>query len=71
MKRYWFVLSMKTAEGKLWAAASPFTTQDNLTWQFDPAAGTVTANICENKKQAERIANLWNETYKKNGTYAF
>lgn len=71
MKRYWFVLSTKTPDGKLYASASSFTTQDNLSWQFDPAFGTVTANICETKKQAEAIATMWNETYKRNGTYAY
>lgn len=71
MKRYWFVLSYKTPDGKLYASASPFSTRDNLAWQFDPAAGMVTANICESKKQAEAIAAMWNEAYKRNGTYAF
>lgn len=71
MKRYWFVLSTKTPEGKYYASASPFTTMENLAWQFDPAAGTVTANICETRNQAQTIAREWNEAYKKNGTYAF
>ena len=71
MKRFWFVLSMKTPDGKLYAAASPFTTSENLAWQFDPAHGTVTANICETRKQAEETARKWNEAYMKNGTYAY
>lgn len=71
MKQFWFVLTMKAPDGKLYASASPFTTCDNLAWQFDPAAGTVTANICETKKQAETIAAMLNETYKRNGTYAY
>ena len=71
MKRFWFVLTTKTPDGKLYAAASPFTTNDNLAWQFDPASGTVTANIFETKKQAEAIAAMWNEAYKRNGTYAY
>ena len=71
MKRFWFVLTMKTPDGKLYAAASPFTASENLAWQFDPAHGTVTANICETRKQAEETARKWNETYRKNGTYAY
>ena len=71
MKRFWFVLTSKTPDGKLYAAACPFTTSENLSWQFDPAFGTVTANICETKKQAEETARKWNEAYKRNGTYAF
>lgn len=71
MKNYWFVMSFRNREGKLYAAASPFNHGYNLVYQFDPAAGCVTANICETKKQAETIAQLWNEAYKKNGTYAF
>lgn len=71
MKKYWFVLTMQGQDGRMWAAASPFTMQDNLAWQFDPSAGTLTANICDTKKQAEAIAAQWNETFKRNGTYAF
>lgn len=71
MKNYWFVMSFRNREGKLYAAASPFSHGTNLAWEFDRVAGCVTANICETKKQAETIARLWNEAYKKNGTYAF
>lgn len=71
MKQFWFVLTMKAPDGKLYAAASPFSTSKNLAWEFDPAAGMVTANICETKKQAEAIAAMWNEAYKRNGTYAY
>ena len=71
MRRFWFVLTSKTPDGKLYASASPFSTSENLSWQFDPAHGTVTANICETKKKAEEIARAWNESFKKNGTYAY
>ena len=71
VKRFWFVLTNKTPDGELFATASPFTANDNLSWQFDPAFGTVTANICETRKQAEEIAEKWNEAYRKNGTYAY
>ena len=71
MKNFWFVQAFQIQNGKRYAAASPFTTSQNLSWAFDPAHGCVAANICETKKQAETIARLWNEAYKKNGIYAF
>ena len=33
--------------------------------------GILHANICETKKEAERIVENWNESYKQNGTYMF
>ena len=71
MKQFWFVLTMKAPDGKLYAVASPFSTSKNLAWEFDPAHGTVTANICETKKRAQEIAAVWNESFRKNGTYAY
>ena len=33
--------------------------------------GILHANICDTKKEAERIVEQWNESYKQNGTYMF
>ena len=33
--------------------------------------GILSANICDTKKEAERIVEQWNESYKQNGTYMF
>ena len=33
--------------------------------------GILFANICDTKKEAERIVEQWNESYKQNGTYMF
>ena len=33
--------------------------------------GILYANICDTKKEAERIVEQWNESYKQNGTYMF
>ena len=33
--------------------------------------GILHANICDTKKEAKRIVEQWNESYKKNGTYMF
>lgn len=71
MKHFWFVLTAQTSEGKLYAVASPFSTSANLAWEFDPAHGTITANICETKKRACEIAEACNETFRKQGKYAF
>ena len=33
--------------------------------------GILSANICDTKKEAERIVEQWNESYKQNGIYMF
>lgn len=33
--------------------------------------GILSANICDTKKEAERIVKQWNESYKQNETYMF
>ena len=33
--------------------------------------GILHANICDTKKEAEKIVEQWNESYKQNGTYMF
>ena len=33
--------------------------------------GILHANICDTKKEAKRIVECWNESYKQNGTYMF
>lgn len=44
---------------------------DNLLAKLNSWYGIQYANICPTKKRAEEIVNIWNEGYKKNGTYLF
>jgi len=41
----------------------------NLYRRLDNMAGMVNASICETKKQAEKIRDLWNDQFKRQGTY--
>lgn len=42
---------------------------NNLVSLLDSIGGLVSANVCNSRKEAEEIAEAWNETYKKNGTF--
>ena len=44
---------------------------DNLCSVLDRIGGLIQANICETKKRAAELVSLWNDIYKKNGTYLF
>lgn len=44
-------------------------TSDNILSRLDAIAGIYSMNLCETKKQAEKICDEWNDCYKLNGTY--
>lgn len=48
-----------------------FSSSDNLKIVLERIGGLKTATMCSTKKEAEAMKNLWNETFKKNGEYAF
>lgn len=43
----------------------------NLLTTFQRIGGLKSINTCKTKKEAEQIANDWNEACRNNGTYAF
>ena len=44
---------------------------ENLVSVFERYKGLITVNFTETKKRAKEIADLWNESFKKNGTYLY
>lgn len=44
---------------------------DNLKSSLDSIGGLQAAQLCQTKKEAQQLANFWNNCYKKNGTYFF
>lgn len=51
----------------VWSASE----SDNLVSVLEHIGGLKTANLCPTKKRAKEIADAWNESFKRNGTYAF
>lgn len=66
----WLVVSI-TENGKHYAFALPVGGSDNLCSVLCNIAGLTSANICASKQGAQKIADEWNECYKRNGTYLF
>lgn len=44
---------------------------DNIKSRLDNIGGIIHANICATKKQACEVVNLWNDSYRANGTHLF
>lgn len=53
---------------RFYAYTQKVTPNNNLLSYFTDA--TVTAKICESKKEADRVVDFWNGCYKNNGTFA-
>ena len=70
MKRFWYAVNKKTADGKLYAVVMSATEQCNIANQIQDGK-TLACNPCESKKRANELTDLWNESYRKNGTYAY
>ena len=56
--------------GKYYAYAVPVSGSDNLLSRL-AIKGITHANICENKKETAQVVEMWNASYKDNGTYMF
>lgn len=66
----WLVIIVKEHE-KFHAFTQSATGSDNLFSQLNMWAGIQSANICASKKDAEQLAEFWNECYKNNGTWLY
>lgn len=58
-------------QGKNYAYALTVPRSENLVHVFAKENNLTHANVCATKKEAERIADFWNECYKNNGTYLY
>lgn len=47
------------------------TESDNVMYHLEAIRGLMHANIRPTKKDAQELADFWNECYKKNGTYLY
>lgn len=70
MKNFYFVFSAMM-DGKNYAGTMTKTSQDNLAFLHQQIPNLTAVQICESKRQAEEIADYWNESFKKNGTSLF
>lgn len=69
MKYFYITYSRRTDEG-IYADVLRVNENIELTGALD-IPGIVYANICRTKKAAYDMAMVWNDAYRKNGTYAF
>ena len=69
MKSFYIAIQIKD-NNKFYAYVIKVNTTDNLLSKLE-INNIITANICDTKKKAEELVNLWNENFKNNGTYLF
>lgn len=55
----------------LYASVMRVSDQDNLLSRLGMLSGLKYAHICQSKRFAENVAKMWNDSYKRNGTYFF
>ena len=65
------VYACKNEEGKLYAMYAKVHQSYNLLAFVNCIPNVIHVNVCDSYKQAREIAENWNESYKKNGTYLF
>ena len=65
-----FVVFCVEEKNKRYAYADTIKTGENLVYHINRAHCTI-CHVCETRKQADELANRWNEDYKANGTYIF
>ena len=69
MKYMWAVCDVE-ADGKYYAYPIRISVMDNLLSKLT-IKGIKVANLCENKKKAKEIADMWNANHKTNNEYMF
>ena len=70
MKKNSYIVVTVSENGKYYAYMIKHNNSNNLL-NIANIKGILHANICDTKKEAERIVEQWNESYKQNGTYMF
>ena len=70
MNKNSYIVIVEMVNGKRVAYVEKWNNQNNLVCLFKNNR-IETANICDSRKDAERIAEDWNQCYKRNGSYIF
>jgi len=68
-KTLYIVATKENKDGKKWACVIGLPSCYNLISAF--TENTITANVCDTKKEAYDLMEFWNECFKKNGTLAY
>ena len=71
MKNIYAVFSKATAGGKRFAYVGAIKIKGNNLYGVLAVENADVCEVCETRKQAEEMANSWNEDYKANGTSIF
>jgi hypothetical protein len=69
MKRFYIAVTIAEND-KYYAYGVPVSQNDNVLSKLK-IDGILQANICETKTKCREIVNLWNESYRLNGTHMF
>ena len=69
MRRFYIAVTI-AENGKYYAYGVPVSQSDNVLSKLK-IDGILFANICETKTKFREIVNLWNESYRLNGTHMF
>ena len=67
MKNFYYAAT-REQNGKNYAFVIKASAGDNLLSVFARYGENLAVNACPTKKEAEELADFWNECYKKNGT---
>lgn len=65
-----FVVFVIEESGKYYAYADTIKTGENLIY-YIKRAHCIICHLCESRRQADDLANRWNEEYKANDTYMY
>lgn len=69
-KKTFYVFTIRE-NGKFYSYADAIQNNNDLVSIFGGIKNLYTANACDTKHDADRIAQDWNEHYKRNGKYMF
>lgn len=70
MKNFYYAVGSEE-NGKNFAFVLSISKSNNLKSVFESYKNIKYINACESKKEAQRIVDVWVESYKKNNTYIF
>ncbi len=68
MEKYHYIIVTETVNGKSYSYADKIKGGDNLLFLTKHRPNISGINLCSTKIEAEKIAEMWNESYKVNGT---
>ena len=67
---FWLAVTAENKDG-LYAYAIRVSDCEDVAWKLSSIVNLKHANIMPTKKKAREVVDCWNESYKRNGTYAF